>query len=67
MEKCFYDYAIIGGGFSGVILAIMLGESKASILRRVINANEAMSLPAAYIISKAQEAIIYTDLQVSIE
>ena len=52
---------------SKLILVPVLGESKASILRRVINANEAMNLPAAYIISKAREAIIYTDLQVSIE
>lgn len=52
---------------SKMILVPVLGESKASILRRVVNADEIMDLPAAYIISKAREAIIYTDLQVSIE
>ena len=50
-----------------LILIPVLGNAKTSILQRVINAEENSVLPAAYIINHAPEAMIFTDLQVSLE
>ena len=50
-----------------LLLIPVLGNAKTSILQRVINAEENSVLPAAYIINHAPEAMIFTDLQVSLE
>ena len=50
-----------------LLLIPVLGNAKTSILQRVINAEENSVLPAAYIITHAPEAMIFTDLQVSLE
>ncbi len=49
---------------SKIILVPVLGENKTAILRKIVNTNGAMFLPATYIISKMSEAIVYTDVQV---
>lgn len=50
-----------------LLLIPVLGNAKISILQKVINAEENSALPAAYIINHAPEAMIFTDLQVSLE
>lgn len=52
---------------SKLIFIPVLGSSKTAMLQKVIHASEARQLPAAYILSNAKEAIIFTDSQISIE
>lgn len=51
---------------SKMILIPVIGEDKTSILQKVIHAAEP-TLPAAYILSHASEAVVFTDSQISIE
>ncbi len=51
---------------SSVILVPVLGENKRAILNKIVNPDNVSNLPAAYIVSKAREAVIYTDTQVGL-
>ncbi len=50
-----------------MILIPVLGNKKATILQKVIHADESSLLPAAYIVKHAPEVTIFTDIQVSLE
>lgn len=52
---------------SKLILVPVLGQGKTSILQKVINTVGTPTSPAAHILANARQAVVFTDLPVSVE